>query len=779
MIHAKWRGWTRRKIRHGVGWLGETYTRRVAMRPSTESAAARTIEWIRRHESPSGGIYVNSQHQEAYPEVTGYLVPTLLRCGERGLAIRLVRWLVCIQRGEGAFTDPNAGQPNVFDTGQVLRGLLAGVGLVPQARDAARRAAEYLCAEMCDGGREGFGPRYHDERYRDEIPETIHLYVLPALYQAAAVFQEPRYRTAAERCLRYYRSHPHALDLDRITHYLAYELEAFIDLGHPEAATPILDKLRAEQDSGGGIRGAAGATWVCAPGLAQLAVCWYKLGEWEPADRAVRWLEAHQSPSGGFLGGYGQNVTYCGTDEELSWSAKFFLDAHLLRVRSYFERRVAGSAPGSSSDYDWAKTLASVTRPDDRVLVVGCGAGRLLQTFSEALPGVRCTRLDIAVNALANGPTGMAKVQGSLEEIPCPHDSFDVVVCGRAIEHSASMPAVVAELVRVTRPGGWVLIIQKTGPAARSERTAPWRRQPNATELTRWLRRWCDHVVTAAGGASESGTRPHRPVVWKAQKRSPQFGDVPWVVEQASGSKRREVLHRVTYNRLTEWEQALLLSTQHGEKILGVGTGVGETSLYLARAGRRVTVAEPNLESLDLIRGCAHELRVELAIVPVDATRPLPFADNEFDCVWSFGLLERVTDVERRAVLADWARIAARMVIALTSNASSVAYRAGKAYQEEHGGWTHGLETPLASLWDDFSAAGLHVVSESSVGARHALSLLPTRHPLRRALSAWFDTMAASTLQHCNQGALLLTVGIKPSESGLGTVLRVDDRTRR
>src|SRR5262245_51332519 len=94
-------------------------------------APARALAWLRAHELDTGGIRGHSRHARAYPEVTGYLVPTLLEYGERDLATRLVHWLLSVQAPEGFFTDPDAGMPYVFDTGQGLRGLLAAAGTLP------------------------------------------------------------------------------------------------------------------------------------------------------------------------------------------------------------------------------------------------------------------------------------------------------------------------------------------------------------------------------------------------------------------------------------------------------------------------------------------------------------------------------------------------------------------------------------------------------------------------------------------------------------------------
>jgi len=90
-----------------------------------------------------------------------------------------------------------------------------------------------------------------------------------------------------------------------------------------------------------------------------------------------------------------------------------------------------------------------------------------------------------------------------------------------------------------------------------------------------------------------------------------------------------------------------------------------------------------------------------------------------------------------------------------------VDYRVGKALAEWEDRWPYGLKIPVLSLRDDFEAAGLQVVSEYSVGARHALNFLPTDHPLRKALSAWMESLSTEELKDCHQGYLLVTIGLK------------------
>jgi malonyl-CoA O-methyltransferase len=299
----------------------------------------RALEWVRHHECPGGGIRVHSRHSEAYGEVTGYLVPTLLDYGQVELADRLVRWLIDVQSEDGSYADPNQRVPYVFDTAQALRGLLAGVERIPEAAAAATRAADYLRRMAIDDGRGGFRV-IHPDAY----PVTTHLYALPPLLNAAERFGERGYRTVAERCLQHYLRQPELLRIETLTHDLGYELDGLIELGRRDLAAPVLDELRALQHPDGSLRGTGGARWTCTPGLAQIAIGWYKVGQREPADRALAWLEDHQLRCGGFFGSYGRGASYF-HDVVPAWAVKFYLDASRLRTMTSLERPVGVEGP--------------------------------------------------------------------------------------------------------------------------------------------------------------------------------------------------------------------------------------------------------------------------------------------------------------------------------------------------------------------------------------------------------------------------------------------------
>jgi len=101
------------------------------------------LGWIKSH-SPSGVL--NWHNGEVYPEVTGYLIPTLLKYGEDELAIQYAEYLLSIQNKDGSFNGID-GKARIFDTSACYEGLDA-IG----ETDAADDAKTWLQSQYLDNG---------------------------------------------------------------------------------------------------------------------------------------------------------------------------------------------------------------------------------------------------------------------------------------------------------------------------------------------------------------------------------------------------------------------------------------------------------------------------------------------------------------------------------------------------------------------------------------------------------------------------------------------------
>ncbi|HMJ32356.1 MAG TPA: class I SAM-dependent methyltransferase [Baekduia sp.] len=95
--------------------------------------------------------------------------------------------------------------------------------------------------------------------------------------------------------------------------------------------------------------------------------------------------------------------------------------------------------------------------PDPRLLDAGCGSGR---TLDELARYGRVSGIDLSPEAVAAAHRrGHRDVRvGHVERLPFPDATFDVVTCLDVVEHTPDDRATLAELRRVARPGGLLLV---------------------------------------------------------------------------------------------------------------------------------------------------------------------------------------------------------------------------------------------------------------------------------------------------------------------------------
>ena len=351
--------------------------------PGPDIAVKEAIEWICRAQDASifkdGGV---ARHyslltgwSSSYPETTGYIIPTVLEYANktnnetlRNRAKKMLDWLVEIQLTSGAFKggviDQEPNKPVVFNTGQILLGLVRGVIEFGETyRRSMVKAADWLvCVQDPDGCWRKFSSPYvaHGVKAYDT-------HVAWGLFEAARLEPDKPYAKAALDNVRW------SLTLQRengwfekcciidqmnpITHTIGYVLRGIIEAyrfseDHEilkcalKSADGLLSALRGDGYLPGRLNSnwEAAAPWACLTGSVQIALCWLLLhkitGEEKyrnaafVVNRYVRRtmkIDGRLETRGGIKGSFPVSGGYC-PYEYINWACKFFIDANLAEL---------------------------------------------------------------------------------------------------------------------------------------------------------------------------------------------------------------------------------------------------------------------------------------------------------------------------------------------------------------------------------------------------------------------------------------------------------------
>ena len=153
--------------------------------------------------------------------------------------------------------------------------------------------------------------------------------------------------------------------------------------------------------------------------------------------------------------------------------------------------------------------------PGDRVLDAGCGPGFYVSEILErvggegSVVGIDASEAMLALAAKrCEGHDNVSFEQGDVTELPVADSDFDRALSVQVLEYVADIPAALAELHRVLRPGGRVLIWDVDWA------TVSWHSEDPA-RMERCLRAWDGHL-----------TDPTLPRTLSAQMRAAGFEDV-------------------------------------------------------------------------------------------------------------------------------------------------------------------------------------------------------------------------------------------------------------
>jgi 2-polyprenyl-3-methyl-5-hydroxy-6-metoxy-1,4-benzoquinol methylase len=140
-------------------------------------------------------------------------------------------------------------------------------------------------------------------------------------------------------------------------------------------------------------------------------------------------------------------------------SQQFFRE---IDRRIFHPRYMRLTADESGKPFSLFVDFAALSGKD--VLDVGCGSGIATQMLAEA--GAMVTAIDLTSWAVETTRRRLAAfgldakvLQEDAERLPFGDSSFDLVFSWGVIHHSSDMDRALSELVRVTRPGGEVVLM--------------------------------------------------------------------------------------------------------------------------------------------------------------------------------------------------------------------------------------------------------------------------------------------------------------------------------
>jgi Prenyltransferase and squalene oxidase repeat len=345
----------------------------------TADALRPVIAWMLNAQRADGGIAAYHSlltgYSESYPEVTGYIVPTLYDFDRlvgdatvRFAAQRATRWLLSLQMPSGAFPGGLHGtgrdaRPSVFNTGQILQGLVRAHAESedPEILKFAVAAGDWLATiQQADGSWSG------DAVYQCSA-HTYYSMVSWSLAQLAVASNDSGHAAAADKNVDWVLTHVQPSGwIDGINlrghpiylHFIAYVIQGILEVGvlrqredaiqaATKTASVLLRKFETHKrllgTYGPDFRG--GQKFACLTGNAQMSCVWFRLFEVTLDPRylnaALKMNEMLKQSlpikgGSGLVGGVAGSYPVWGAYQPMrfiSWGCKFLADALMLEER--------------------------------------------------------------------------------------------------------------------------------------------------------------------------------------------------------------------------------------------------------------------------------------------------------------------------------------------------------------------------------------------------------------------------------------------------------------
>ena len=340
-----------------------------------------TIGWlcraqdVRNGEADAGGVSAGWSFEDgwlpSYPETSGYIVETFIAAAKVldlpalvTRAHRIIDWELSLQDPDGTFPGhfgELGSHPVIFNTGQIMHGMLAGFLQLGRAEclESAARAGHWLARHQ---DADGCWRRFE----HNGVPHTYNTRGTWALLATALIAGDARLKAAAIRNLEWalaqqrssgwFANNAFTPDREPFTHTIAYAIRGFLECGvllgserYVDAAVTAARAMANVQRPDGSLAGtygeswAAGARYCCLTGVAQMSINWTRIAQQvgaaamrANARKAIAYLKGQQRLDDadpivrGAIAGSAPIWGRYSMFEFPNWAAKFFADALMM-----------------------------------------------------------------------------------------------------------------------------------------------------------------------------------------------------------------------------------------------------------------------------------------------------------------------------------------------------------------------------------------------------------------------------------------------------------------
>ena len=341
-----------RHLRLSIDWL------KKAQEATADSGISRGFSLIERGKANRFGW------QPSYPETSGYIIPTLIEASEilcepelKERARKIADWEINITNLEGGVSGGNIGkfsEPVVFDTGQVMRGLLAVYKETGQEKylKQAEKSANWIV-----------------KNWKEE--KVFDCYAFAPVAELGKLTKNDKFKKTAERCGQFAQKMQNKNGwfaecdfekqrADPLLHTLGYAIDGLWDIGEildrkdfKDSAKLALLGALSQMDERGYIAGRLNkewkgtVAWACLTGIAQTGVTAMKIYKAEGNNfyRAKAYLakeflktcqnlcEEKYGGLGALWGSFPISGEY-NSWQALNWPVKYFSDLLMIFIKN-------------------------------------------------------------------------------------------------------------------------------------------------------------------------------------------------------------------------------------------------------------------------------------------------------------------------------------------------------------------------------------------------------------------------------------------------------------